>query len=399
MLRVLHTSDWHIGRTLYSKKRYEEYEKFLDWLVGVIVDEAVDVLLISGDIFDTATPSNKAFKLYYSFLSATARTSCRSIIIIGGNHDSATSLDAPKQLLNALNITVVGAAREDPAEEVVCIYGEDGEAELMVCAVPFLRERDIRMVGAGDILEDRAEQLAEGVYEHYKRVVAEARSKVGTEVPVLVMGHLFACGADGSGDDSERELYVGTLGQVDITRFPPASYFALGHLHRRQRVGGAECMRYSGSPLAMSFGESTQEKSVVLLEFTTGKEEPEVMEIEVPVFQRLERVSGDLMEILADIARIKGEQEEVWLEIEYTGREVCTDLKERVEEAVVGSKVEICRVRNRIGLELSLQQMSESSDIELTDLDSMTVFRMCLQEHDISGEQGGNLRRFIKRSC
>ena len=153
MLRVLHTSDWHIGRILYSRKRYEEYERFLDWMVGIIAEKSVDVLLISGDIFDTTTPSNRALELYYSFLSATSRTGCRSIIIIGGNHDSATSLDAPKQLLHALNITVIGAAREKLAEEVVCIRGAEGEVELVVCAVPYLRERDIRVVTAGDTPE------------------------------------------------------------------------------------------------------------------------------------------------------------------------------------------------------------------------------------------------------
>ena len=210
-------------------------------------------------------------------------------------------------------------------------------------------------------------------------------------MPLLVMGHLFACGAASSGDDSERELYVGTLGQIEVDRLPGAAYYALGHLHKRQWVAGSEYMRYSGSPLAMSFAEAAQKKEVVLLEFSAGEEHPVLTEIRVPVFQRLERVAGDIECILEELERLKAEDEEIWVEIEYTGREVCSDLKERVEQAVVGSRVELCRVRNRIGLELSLQQISESSDIELTDMDNMAVFRMCLQEHEISGEQGEKL--------
>ena len=393
MLRVLHTSDWHIGKTLFSKKRYEEFEKFFNWLVEVIRKEEVDVLLISGDIFDTTTPSNKALKLYYSFLSATSQTSCRKIVIIGGNHDSATSLDAPKEILEALNISVVGAAREDISEEIVTVNNIAGEPQLVVCAVPYLRERDIRVVDAEETLADKAEKLKSGVREHYVTVVSKAKEILPQGVPLVVIGHLFAANALSSGDDSERELYVGSLAHVDIGELPDdVDYYALGHLHIKQRVGGSEYKRYSGSPLPMSFAEAAQDKAVILLDFDDGITTPEINEIAIPVFQRLEKISGGLNSLLGRIIELKREETSIWIEVEYTGSKICSDLKDQIEQAVANTQLEVCRVRNNTGLELSLEQIAQNSDIELAELDHSRVFEMCLEEHELSGVQAAELK-------
>ena len=102
-MKILHTSDWHLGKTLFGEKRYDEHEKFLTWLIGVLKDENIDLIIIAGDIFDTTTPSNRAQELYYSFLCNTKTTSCRHVVIIGGNHDSPSFLSAPQELLKHLN--------------------------------------------------------------------------------------------------------------------------------------------------------------------------------------------------------------------------------------------------------------------------------------------------------
>lgn len=398
MLRVLHTSDWHIGKTLFSKKRYDEFEEFFDWLVEVIRKEEVDVLLISGDIFDTTTPSNKALKLYYSFLSATSQTSCRKIVITGGNHDSATSLDAPKELLEALHISVVGAAREDIAEEIITVNNVGGEPQLVVCAVPYLRERDIRVVDAGDTLADKAEKLKSGVKEHYVTAVSKAKEILSQGVPLIVMGHLFAANALSSGDDSERELYVGSLAHVDIGELPDnVDYYALGHLHIKQRVGGSEYKRYSGSPLPMSFAEAAQDKAVLLLDFEDGNTTPEIKEIAIPVFQRLEKISGGIESLLGRITELKKEDTSIWIEVEYTGSEICSDLKDQIEQAVANTQLEVCRVRNNTGLELSLEQIAQNSDIELAELDHARVFEMCLDEHELGSVQAAELKELYSQ--
>ncbi len=393
MLRVLHTSDWHIGRTLYSKRRYEEFSAFLDWLLLLINEQRIDVLLISGDVFDTTTPSNKALELYYSFLSAAANSCCRKIVVIGGNHDSATSLDAPKELLKALNISVVGAARDSLAEEVIPVRNNSGELELVICAVPFLRERDLRSVEAGESIAEKERKLLAGLQYHYNGVVKIARELAAGTVPVLVMGHLFTASAFSSGGDSERELYVGTLAHVDISDLPAdVAYYALGHLHRKQCVGGKEYIRYSGSPIPLSFSEASQQKVVLCLEFM-GDNEVKVAEVAVPVFQRLQSVRGNLGEILKIISGLKAENESVWIEVEYTGSDICTELKDEVETAVAGSCVEVCRIRNNLRQELSLMQDTDTGIIELGDLDKMSVFRLCLQEREIGAEQAIELEK------
>ena len=154
-MRILHTSDWHIGRTLCGRKRYDEFEMFLDWLIDTIQREQVDILLVAGDIFDTSSPSNRAQELYYRFLCRAAASSCRHVVIIAGNHDSPSFLNAPKELLRAINVHVVGAAAENREDEVFVLTQGDGTPELIVCAVPYLRDRDIRIAEAGESVEDK----------------------------------------------------------------------------------------------------------------------------------------------------------------------------------------------------------------------------------------------------
>ena len=158
-MKLLHTSDWHLGRSLYDRKRYHEFEAFLDWLIRFIGDEHVGLLLVSGDIFDSTTPSNRAQELYYHFLSRLPATGCRHAVITGGNHDSPTFLDAPKNLLGALNIHVVGAMTENPEDEIIVLKDKNGKNEAIVCAVPFLRDRDLRTVEGGESPEDKTQKL------------------------------------------------------------------------------------------------------------------------------------------------------------------------------------------------------------------------------------------------
>ena len=148
-LRILHTSDWHIGRTLYGRRRYETFSAFLDWLADTVRDRHVDVLIVAGDVFDTSAPSNRAQELYYRFLCR-VMPFCRHIVVVAGNHDSPSFLTAPKELLRALNVHVVGSISDDPGHEILRLDGPDGEPELIVCAVPYLRDRDIRVVEPGE---------------------------------------------------------------------------------------------------------------------------------------------------------------------------------------------------------------------------------------------------------
>ncbi|MEM5788086.1 MAG: exonuclease subunit SbcD, partial [Syntrophobacteraceae bacterium] len=137
-MKILHSSDWHIGRTLYGRKRYDEHAAFLDWLGELIRKESVEVLVVAGDVFDTGAPSNRAQELYYRFLCSVAGTTCRHVVVVAGNHDSPSFLNAPRDLLRYLNVHVVGCISGSCSDEVLVLRNPDGEEEMIVCAVPYL---------------------------------------------------------------------------------------------------------------------------------------------------------------------------------------------------------------------------------------------------------------------
>ncbi len=273
-MKILHTSDWHLGRSLYGRKRYEESSAFLDWLNQTIEEEKIDALLVAGDVFDTSTPSNRAQELYYRFLCRVAGSCCRHVVVIAGNHDSPSFLNAPKELLRALNVYVVGSITDPLDDEVIVLYA-DAKPEAIVCAVPYLRDKDIRTVEPGETIDDKNVKLVEGLKKHYADIFQIAEQK-RTEIihaghdriPILAMGHLFTAGGKTVDGDGVRELYVGSLAHVGKDVFPSSfDYLALGHLHVPQVVGSEEHIRYCGSPIPMGYGEATQEKKVVIIEF------------------------------------------------------------------------------------------------------------------------------------
>lgn len=250
-MRVLHTSDIHLGRILYSRRRYAEFEAFLAWLADTVEEQGVEALLIAGDIFDTSTPSNRALELYFRFLGKVVGSDCGHVVIIAGNHDSPSFLRAPRQLLHSLDVHVVAqASPESPADEVIVLRDGTGQPELIVGAVPYLRDRDIRTVESGESLGDKGDKLREGIAAHYTAVI-DAALAAGADhdqsVPVVVMGHLFTAG--GTEGEGVRDLYVGSVAHVGAGIFgDEVDYVALGHLHVPQTVGGREWLRYSGSP-------------------------------------------------------------------------------------------------------------------------------------------------------
>jgi len=274
-LTILHTSDWHLGRRLYGRLRYEEFELFLHWLQDTISAQQVDILIVAGDIFDTMTPSNKAQALYYEFLGKVSRSCCQHVVIVAGNHDSPTFLDAPSNVLKFLNVHVIGTACDNLNDEVLVLGDDDNNPHCIIAAVPYLRDRDVRSSSAGESADSKDANVITGICEHYDNVADIAKAKqadlIKTHqryIPIIATGHLFASGGKTTEDDGVRELYVGSLGKISADMFNDGfDYVALGHLHVPQRVGGRESIRYSGSPIAMGFGEAKQQKQVLLVQF------------------------------------------------------------------------------------------------------------------------------------
>jgi len=392
-MKILHTSDWHIGKILYGRKRYDEFEAFLLWLAETICKERVDVLLVAGDIFDTSTPSNRAQELYYRFLCRIAKSPCRHVIVIAGNHDSPTFLDAPKELLHALDVHVIGSVSENCEDEVLVLNDQHGVPELIVCAVPYLRDRDIRIANVGESIDDKGRKLIEGIKTHYAEVcsIAEQKRKQlvtdyprNKDIPIVAMGHLFAAGGKTIEGDGVRELYVGSLAHVSSGIFPACiDYLALGHLHVPQFINQSETMRYSGSPLPMGFGEANQEKSVCLVAFTGLK--ASVSLITIPVFQQLKRLRGNRDAILAEILVLAEAQSQAWLEVIYDGEAVAGDLRECFEAAVLGTGLQILRIKHNRIFDRALNQ--KQVDETLDDLNVTDVFERCLSVHNIPEDQ------------
>ena len=302
-MRVLHTADWHLGQHfLTGQERTTEQQAFLDWLLLTVQAQGIEVLVVAGDIFDTQTPSYTAQELYYTFLVKMQGTCCRDIVVVGGNHDSPTMLNASRQLLRQLRIHVVGGVPTDPAEQVLHLAGADGRPGLVVCAVPFLRDRDIRLAVAGETLDDRQIRIRQSIAGHYA-ALADSAAVLGQReqnVPVLATGHLYAAGGEAR-EGAERDVHIGGLGVVGAEHFPAAfDYVALGHLHRPQVVGGRAHIRYSGSPVPLSFTEADDKQQVLLLEFK-GAGAPIITALPVPVARRLQRFHGSLDEVEAAI--------------------------------------------------------------------------------------------------
>lgn len=393
-MKLLHTSDWHIGRTLFGRKRYEEFEAFLTWLTDTIQQNAIDALLVAGDVFDTSAPSNRAQELYYRFLCRVAASSCRHVIIIAGNHDSPSFLNAPKELLKALDVHVIGSITEEsPQDEVLVLRNEQDDPELIVCAVPYLRDRDIRVVEVGESVEDKERKLIEGIRKHYAAVATLAeqkRKELGVDIPIVAMGHLFTAGGQTVDGDGVRELYVGSLAHVTAGLFPASfEYLALGHLHVPQKVNSSETIRYSGSPLPMGFGEARQQKSVCQVEFNNSA--ASVQLIDVPVFQKLERVKGDWDGISSRILELSVSDSQGWLEVICEGDEVIGDLRDRLESAISRTQMEILRIKNNRIIDRVLGQIHEEETLD--DLNVSDVFERCLVVHEVPEDQRPELLR------
>ena len=384
-MKVLHTSDWHLGGFLHERKRYEEHEKFLNWLIDLLRMEDIDVLLVAGDIFDTVTPSNRAQELYYQFLHMASSIPGLQVVITAGNHDSPTLLNAPKDLLKALHIHVIGTITDDPEDEILLLNDAYGDISLIVCAVPYLRERDIRLTEPGESIEEKARKMRDGVREHYRKVRELAEKKrlgIGLNIPIIAMGHLFVDGCMTTGDDGVRDLYIGNLAGIEAEMIAQGfDYLALGHLHRPEAIRGDTNQRYSGSPLPMGFGEAGQKKQVILIEFQYDKQ-PHVKEIPVEVFRELMVLKGDINSIEKDLKNLCLENRPIMVEMIFESGLVTPLIQTKLREQVENTKVDIIKIRK------PPENKNHPPDLGLTlaDLDEMDVFSRCLDENKIPVE-------------
>lgn len=383
-MKILHTADWHIGKKLHKQDLSEDFDLFIKWLCECIREHSVDVLLVSGDVFDLANPSSEARRQYYKSLLILRELGCK-IILTGGNHDSPAMLDAPKHLLKELDLHVIGGLPADLEEVLIPLENEKGETEAVVAALPYLRDSDLRLAAAGNTYEDRLESIRSGIQETF-REAAEICQEKYPQVPALAMGHLFAAGMETS--ESERDIQIGNQAAFEASQFGEYfSYIALGHIHKPQRVNSAVPTFYSGSPIPLSFSERVDHKRVLLLDTSAGWE-PE--SIGIPVFRKLLRISGSIGELQQKLEALEETYElESLLEVELMEEQYDANKIYQLDELVSNFKkpgFQIVKHRasfaNRTKAAGALYEPSQ----QLEDLQPREIFLKLIEQHDYDEE-------------
>ncbi|WP_200209228.1 exonuclease SbcCD subunit D [Micromonospora coerulea] len=319
-MKILHTSDWHVGKVLKGQSRAEEHTQVLAGVIEIARQERPDLVIVAGDLYDTAAPTPEATRLVTRALTALRRTGA-DVVAIGGNHDNGQALDALRPWAEAAGITLRGGVRDNPAEHVIDGVTADGE-RWQLAALPFLSQRyAVRAVEMYDLTAAEANQT---YADHLGRVLARLCADFTEPDRVhLVTAHLTVVGASTGGGERDAHTVLGYA--VPATVFPGnAHYVALGHLHRSQRVIGPCPVRYSGSPLAVDFGEQENVGSVTLVE-VTARTAAQIREVPVPGTTPLRTVRGTLAQ-LAELDAPEG-----WLRV-YVREQPRAGLREEVQD-------------------------------------------------------------------
>jgi exonuclease SbcD len=370
-MRILHTSDWHLGQHFMGKTRQAEHAAFIDWLLEQVTAHQVDAVIVAGDIFDNGAPPSYARELYNRFVAALGMRGA-ALVLLGGNHDSVATLGESRPLFSRLGVHVVAAVDDDPARQVLVLAERSGKPGAIVCAIPFIRPRDVLQSQPGESATAKQQSLQDAIVRHYQAVFAAAqaqRETLGLPLPIIATGHLATVGANAG--EAVREIYVGALEAFPTAAFPPADYIALGHIHRPMRVGGAEHIRYSGSPIALAFDESAQQKEVLLVDLSADGLRA-VTPLAVPCWQPLLSLRGDL-DALAQrvtVAAADGRADRpLWLDLQVRGDDYLSDLQSRVSALVDGLPVEVLRIRRERDGAARLQAEARETLDELTPLE------------------------------
>lgn len=377
-MKLLHTSDWHLGQNFMGKTRQAEHEAFLAWLLGQIHKHRVDVLLIAGDIFDTGSPPSYAREMYNHFM-VSVRDTKTQVVVLGGNHDSVSTLGESKTLLACLGVTVIPGVCENLADQLLVLNTRDGQPGLILCGIPFIRARDVIQSQAGQSAQEKQQSLQNAIHQHYQDIFTLAEHKrveLGIKLPIVATGHLATVGAMIS--ESVREIYIGSLEAFPTNAFPAAGYIALGHIHRSQKVGGLEHIRYCGSPIPLSFDEAKQAKEVLLVDFDTEGLQS-ITALMVPNSQALVAIKGNLEEIKTQIkvaAKLGASDKPVWLEITVQTDDYLNDMQVRIQKLIEGLPVDVLRSkRERSEASNGLQRQANETLAELST-DDVFIHRL-----------------------
>lgn len=401
-LHIIHTADWHLGQTFFGYDREEEHEAFLSWLNDTLVRRQVDVLLIAGDVFDVANPSAAAQRRFFRFLrEANRRNPHLQVVIIAGNHDSATRLEAPVPLLEELHTSIVGIVPRTDLCQIdfdsllVPLYNKEGKREALCLAVPYLRQGDYPASKEGK------DSYVEGVIRMYHQLYDYADGQRQPGEALLAMGHLHATGAELSDDDRSERTILGGLESVPADAFKEGlAYTALGHIHKAQRVGGREHVRYAGSPLPMSFSEQHYRHQVVALTLENGCLS-ELEAVPVPLLADLHRIPEEPAspaEVLLRLADLPLAEENTdhsrwpYLEVQVLLTEPDPGFRHRVEEALADKAVRLTSI-----IPSYPKREGEEEPLPLSYTDLQKIDPLDMLRHTFTKRFGGDLPEELEK--
>lgn len=414
-MKILHTSDWHLGQHFMGRTRQAEHKALIEWLLLQVQEHHIELIILAGDVFDTGAPPSYARELFNELVIALNQLSCQ-LIVVAGNHDSVSMLNESKNLLACLDANVIAKAQpEDLSEHIIPVRNSHGQLEAIVCAVPFIRPKDLVSSKANQSETDKKRDLLSQIQTFYFEIYEAA---VNTEkqvnhdqkwleqnkdaandkhnettmeiqgslfdlnIPIIGTGHLTTLGAKTS--ESVRDIYIGTLEAVPAQAFPPFDYLALGHIHRAQEVAGNDCRRYSGSPICLSFDELNRDKSMVLLDTQTmlhlGKFKPKLLP--VPTFQMMKTIRGEVNEVLQTLSELVASLEKsdddktVWLEVKVHTDAYLSDVQKHIQDIIQGSAIDLLRVTRQVKTQV-IDHSNEAKET-LSELSVEEVFDRCL---------------------
>ncbi|ELM3616822.1 exonuclease SbcCD subunit D C-terminal domain-containing protein [Aeromonas sobria] len=381
-MKILHTADWHLGHQLHGHDRRFEHDAFLDWLSDTLKAREIDALLVAGDLFDTANPPASAWQQLYRFLARLRAEMPRlNMVLIGGNHDSPSKLDAPHELLRAFDLHLVGSISRDSEGKLetdrllVPLQDKKGNIAAWCAAVPFLRSSDLRV----EPLAEGQDRLIEGVRQVYAEVLAEGRARCGQDLPLIAMGHAYLAAGQLS-ELSERRVLGGNQHALPADLFAPADYTALGHLHLAQSP--AEGVHYSGSPLPLSLAEANYNHQVLEVTFAGGK----LAGLErIPVPRAVEMIRlpqstlDDTLQAIEALTLSACPQEaQSFLEVRLLLPKPEARIRERILAAIADKPLRLARISTQY--QGSGEGLADGRERRrLDELSPTEVFRLCYQ--------------------
>ncbi|WPQ66089.1 exonuclease SbcCD subunit D C-terminal domain-containing protein [Chitinophaga sancti] len=387
-MKLLHTADWHIGQLFHEYDRTYEHQQFLNWLVETLTNEQIDVLLISGDVFDLSNPSANALKMFYTFLNRAVKSNPGlQIVVTAGNHDSASRLESPTPLLESSNIHIIGLIEKDTEENFVYekltipLKDKQGNIKAWCLAIPFLR------MGDYPVIADCENPYTEGVTALYKAAYEYALENKQPGQAIIAMGHLHAQQAEITEQDKTERLIMGGVECISASAFhEDIKYVALGHIHKAQRIGGKEHVRYCGSPLPMSFSEINYKHQVIVFELN-DENITALAPIDVPVVIPLLRspaVHSKLTEVLTALEQLPNINSQAepapYLEVRVLLDGPEPALRHKIEMSLTGKHVRLAKIDVRYASSTTTDTQPEMvASQNLNDLQPLEVFSKVYQ--------------------